>query len=263
MKTLTARFRSTFFHLEYVQKFVSQTDALYSFNRVSAIVIDIQSFKLGVCGMKFSRIFLMLLLVMLLVACGSNDSDAEQESTQESEQTTEANEESGIEVEKGLFNVEITLPPSLVGEAGIESFEESLQDSVDSDVVLNDDGSVTVTMSKDDHAKFLEEMKQDFITTIDDIVADEEFASIQNIEYNEDFSTIKLIVTDQDSFDNSFDGFATLSLGLIGMFYQAFDGKDVTKDKVTIEVFDQSTNETIHEILYPDALEELEQLEEE
>lgn len=200
--------------------------------------------------MKLTRFFIMLFVVMLLAACSDNND--QNQDTEES-----ANEESGIEVDKGLLNVEITLPASLVGEEGMEDFEASMKETVDSDITLNDDGSVTVKMSKSDHKKMLEELKEEFVASVDSIIEDESFVTIQDITYNKDLTNIQMIVSDQESFENSFDGFATLSLGIGSLFYQAFDGKDLTKDKITIEIVDQSTNETIHEIIYPDVLDEM------
>lgn len=200
--------------------------------------------------MKLTRFFIMLFVVMLLVACSDNN-----DQSQDTEEST--NEESGIEVDKGLLNVEITLPASLVGEEGMEDFEASMKETVDSDITLNDDGSVTVKMSKSDHKKMLEELKEEFVASVDSIIEDESFVTIQDITYNKDLTNIQMIVSDQESFENSFDGFATLSLGIGSLFYQAFDGKDLTKDIITIEIVDQSTNETIHEIIYPDVLDEM------
>lgn len=200
--------------------------------------------------MKLSRFFIILFVVMLLAACSDNND--QNQDTEES-----ANEESGIEVDKGLLNVEITLPASLVGEDGMEDFEASVKETVDSDITLNDDGSVTVKMSKSDHKKMLEELKEEFVASVDSIIEDESFVTIQDITYNKDLTNIQMIVSDQESFENSFDGFATLSLGIGSLFYQAFDGKDLTKDIITIEIVDQSTNETIHEIIYPDVLDEM------
>lgn len=200
--------------------------------------------------MKLTRFFIILFVVMLLAACSDNNDQSQD--TEES-----ANEESGIEVDKGLLNVEITLPASLVGEEGMEDFEASMKETVDSDITLNDDGSVTVKMSKSDHKKMLEELKEEFVASVDSIIEDESFVTIQDITYNKDLTNIQMIVSDQESFENSFDGFATLSLGIGSLFYQAFDGKDLTKDKITIEIVDQSTNETIHEIIYPDVLDEM------
>lgn len=215
--------------------------------------------------MKTSKLFLILLVSMLFAACNSN-SDAEGEANQtevtSSENEAQSDDEitdegGGIEVDKGLTNVEITFPSFLIDMEGFEDFEEELQDATDSDVTVNDDGTITVIMSKREHAEFLKELRSEFSSAVDDIVEDENFTTIQAIQYDDNFSKLQMFVTDQASFDNSFDGFVVIPLGMLGMIFQSFAGNDLTKDKVTIEVIDESTDEVIHEILYPDALEEM------
>lgn len=207
--------------------------------------------------MKLTRFFASLFMIMLLVACSDNTAETEQNVAEDTEEQS-TNEESGIEVDKGLLNVEITLLSNFFDEEELASIEENIeQETQEAEVTKNDDGSITVKMSKSDHKKMLEEMKEEFIVAIEDILEDENFVSIQDISYNKDFSNLTIVVSDQETFENSLDGFATLTLGVGSLLYQAFDGKDLEKDKVTLEIVDESTNETIHEIIYPDALEEM------
>lgn len=207
--------------------------------------------------MKLTRFFTLIFIIMLLAACADHTAETEQDVAQDSEEQS-TDEESGIEVDKGLLNVEITLPSNFFDEEELASIEENIeQETQEAEVTKNDDGSITVKMSKSDHKKMLEEMKEEFIVAIEDILEDENFVSIQDISYNKDFSNLTMVVSDQETFENSLDGFATLTLGVGSLLYQAFDGKDLEKDKVTLEIVDESTNETIHEIIYPDALEEM------
>lgn len=207
--------------------------------------------------MKLTRFFTLIFIIMLLAACADHTAETEQDVAQDSEEQS-TDEESGIEVDKGLLNVEITLPSNFFDEEELASIEENIeQETQEAEVTKNDDGSITVKMSKSDHKKMLEEMKEEFIVAIEDILEDENFVSIQDISYNKDFSNLTIVVSDQETFENSLDGFATLTLGVGSLLYQAFDGKDLEKDKVTLEIVDESTNETIHEIIYPDALEEM------
>lgn len=207
--------------------------------------------------MKLTRFFTLIFIIMLLAACADHTAETEQDVAQDSEEQS-TDEESGIEVDKGLLNVEITLPSNFFDEEELASIEENIeQETQEAEVTKNDDGSITVKMSKSDHKKMLEEMKEEFIVAIEDILEDENFVSIQDISYNKDFSNLTMVVSDKETFENSLDGFATLTLGVGSLLYQAFDGKDLEKDKVTLEIVDESTNETIHEIIYPDALEEM------
>src|SRR5690554_1177139 len=97
--------------------------------------------------MKLWRIIFLLLLTVVLVACSNDRENNEATNTDETNEN-KAEEESGIEVDKGIFDVEITLPASLFGEEELEDIENEIQESTDADITLNDDGSITVNMSK-------------------------------------------------------------------------------------------------------------------
>lgn len=205
------------------------------------------------------RVAFMLFSMMFIVACGSPAEEDSEETDEANEQGTEMSEEedeSTIEVDKGILNVEVTLPPSLFEEDEFTEIEEEMKEEGNADVTQNDDGSITIKMSKKDHKKMLKEMKEDFSKTITEIVEDDEFASIQDITYNNDFTELKMIVS-REAFENSFDGFATMSLGFGSLFYQAFNGKDLEKEKVHILLEDEATNEVFEEITYPDILDEV------
>lgn len=209
------------------------------------------------------KILLILFSITFIVACGSPEDDKQGKSKQteiENQDIADENEtddESGINVEKGLFNVELTLPASLFPEDEYGDIEAGITEDNDADVTQNDDGSITVKMSKKDHKDMMADMKDEMIETIEDIKEDDEFTSIKDITYNNDFTEMKMIV-DKTAFENSFDGFSTMTLGFTSMFYQAFDGKDLETDKIKIIIEDESTNEVIDELIYPDQLDEME-----
>lgn len=200
------------------------------------------------------RFFITLLSILLFVGCSAKDTS---ETNESEEKEMEKTEESGIEVDKGLFNVELTLPSSLFDEEELTEIETQLKEDKKADVTQNEDGSLSVKMSKKEHKEMMSEIKEDFMETITNIIDDKEFASIHNITYNNDFTEINMVV-DQEQFENSFDGFVTLNLGISSLFYQAFQGKDLEKEKVTILLEDSATNEIFQEIIYPDVLDEME-----
>ena len=84
----------------------------------------------------------------------------------------------------------------------------------------------------------------------------EDYESIEDITYNKAFSEITLLV-DQEKFDNSFDGFVALGLGITSSYYQIFNGISPDKYKVTIFFKDANTEEVLHSVVYPDAFEEI------
>lgn len=164
-------------------------------------------------------------------------------------------EEQSIEVDKGIFSVEITLPASLFeGEDIDEVIAEAKEDGV-SDVTVHDDGSLTYKMSKSKHNEMMREMKDDLIEYIEETKNSEDYRSIKDITYNKVFSEFTLVV-DQEAFGNSFDGFAALGLGILGLYYQLFDGVAPDDYEVTVFIENANTGEVFDTIIYPDDLEQ-------
>jgi len=200
-------------------------------------------------------LFAILMSVMFtLTACSpSNDSNKEEK------QAGEKTEESGgaLEVDKGLLTVEVTIPATFIEGEDIDNVvAEAKKDGI-KDVTKNEDGSVTYKMSKAQHKKMMKEMKTSVTTYVDEIVNDEDFASIQDIKHNGSFSEFTVVV-DKAAYENSFDGFAMLGLAMSGMYYQAFEGTNADKLNVTVHSKDASTGEIFGTTVYPDALEEME-----
>jgi len=209
--------------------------------------------------MKGNKLFLLLAMMSLLVlaACGGGNNDANA-NTNDADVNNEANEETeqGVEVDKGLMNVEMTIPLELLDEDS-EELEKDLEENWGGNIVDKDDTSVTVKMPKKEHAKMLKEFKEDIETGFQELIDDEEFASIKDIKANKNFTSIKMLV-DREGFENSFDGFSVFTVGISSMFYQVFDGKDLEKQKITIEIEDEASGEVFQEVVYPDAFEEME-----
>ncbi len=59
---------------------------------------------------------------------------------------------------------------------------------------------------------------------------------------------------DQQKYENSVDGFAVMGSGILGMYYQMFNGVDPDKYKVMILTKNAETGAVFGSIVYPDAL---------
>lgn len=205
------------------------------------------------------KLLIVIFSALLLVACSNLN---ENKSADEQDNTIKKDEESGIEVNKGLLNVEITLPEYFFEEDELAEIEAEMEETHHANVIQNGDGSITVKMSKNEHKQLMGKMQEEFILTINDIIADEAYESINDVTYNRDFSEIKIYV-DRQEFENSLDGLALFSLGFTSLFYQVFDGKNLEEDKVVLTVIDAATNDEIESIIYPDVFEEIDPLLEE
>lgn len=195
----------------------------------------------------------LLLLIALLTACNADEEGKANEAQQQEKET----DSEGINVDKGLFNVEVTLPASFFEGGDIDqSIAEAEKEGIE--VTKNEDGSLTYKMAKTKHKEMMSEMKTSLLETIEDLKNGEDFASIKDVEYNKDFSEFTLWV-DRNEYENSFDGFAVFGLGLSGAMYQLFDGADPENYNVRLVVKDEATKEIIGEANYPKDLEKMEE----
>ena len=207
--------------------------------------------------MKTKLLAFLLLTLLTLAACSSKDEPSEKadNSKQDDNKTEETGESVGVD--KGLLNVEVTVPATFLEGEDIDTVVAQAKEDGIKDVKKNDDGSVTYKMTKAQHKEMMQEMKASVTEYVDELINDEDFASIKDVEYNKDFSKFTVKV-DKEAFENSFDGFAAMGLAMSGMFYQLYDGVDAEKLNVTIDTVDQSTGEVFGTVNYPEALEDME-----
>ncbi|MEO2075853.1 MAG: hypothetical protein ABGX20_10810 [Bacillus sp. (in: firmicutes)] len=194
---------------------------------------------------RYSYIFFALLLVFLS-ACGNKE---EKNKTKESEQTKDQT----VDVDKGLFNVEITLPASMFEGQDINKVIADVEKE-GIKVTKNENGSLTYKMSKAKHKEMMKEMKANIIEVVNETKQNkEDYKSIKDITYNDSFTEFTMVV-DKSVYENSMDGFAAFGLGMAGMMYQLYNGEKSENAKVTIYLKDQATQKQFDQIVYPDDL---------
>lgn len=170
---------------------------------------------------------------------------------QASQAATDPAEERSIQVHKGLHTYEITLPPSAYEEVDVEdSIAEAMEFGV-SDVMVNEDGSVTYRMSEDVYGKLLAETADQVRETISDILAKGTYPSIKEITYDDSFTHFT-IMTDQEAYQTSYYEFLYLRLYLSAMLYQQLDGVATEDVKITVDILDTATQEVLDTIVYPE-----------
>ncbi|MED3662948.1 hypothetical protein P4476_13865 [Ureibacillus terrenus] len=201
--------------------------------------------------MKKFTFAVLLIFIALLTACNSN----EESKANGDQQQEKASESEGINVDKGLLNVEVTLPASFFeGEDIDAAIAEAKEKGIE--VTKNENGSVTYKMSKAEHKEMMTEMENNMLETIEDLKNGEDFASIKDVQYNKKFTKFTVLV-DKNAFENSFDAFAVFGLGVSGALYQLFNGADPEDYNVNIVVKDEATQEIISEANFPKDLENL------
>jgi uncharacterized protein YcfL len=126
--------------------------------------------------MKKFMLMITVLSFTLLTGCSSsepsNAADKDNSEATDQEQTSE-----GVEVDKGLLNVEVTLPASMFeGEDVDATIAEVEKEGVEA--TKNEDGSVTYKMSKSKHKEMMKELETGIIESIEDMKNNEDFVSI-------------------------------------------------------------------------------------
>lgn len=190
--------------------------------------------------MKKWMLALLIGCALFLSSCGKEDNKSE---------------ESGIEVDKGLLNVELTLPAGFFEGKSEDEIIKAAKDEGIKEVKVNEDGSVYYKMSKKHHKKMLEEMKEGIDETINEISNGEDYPSIKEVTYNQDLTEFNLKV-EREAYDQGLESFAIYGLILSGMYYNIFNG--VAEDDVEIKFnfIDEATNKVYDTSIYPDDLED-------
>ncbi|GAB0166858.1 membrane lipoprotein lipid attachment site-containing protein [Lysinibacillus sp. CTST325] len=197
---------------------------------------------------------LTLLLGFLLVACSQDKESDSGKKTDNAEKTAEeTSKDESLKVDKGLLNVEVTIPASFyegqdIDKAITEAKKEGIKEAI-----KNDDGSVTYKMSKSVHNKMMKELEKSVLETVEEIKTSDDFTSIKDVTYNKSFSEFTLTVN-KEEFESSFDAMSSMGLAIVGMYYQLFGGTDPEKFKVTVIFKDESNGEVINKVVYPDDL---------
>ena len=183
---------------------------------------------------------------LLLTACGG-----ENEETTEQEKETEENSGESLDVDKGIFNVDITLPASFFEDSTEEEIIAGAKEQGITEAVVHEDGSVTYTMSKSKHKEMMKELGDSVVSTIDDIVNSGDYTSIKEISYNKDFTEFDVKVNRQQ-YEEGFDGFAIFGLVIGSTYYSAFDGKSGEDLQIVFNMIDETTGEIYDTAIYPD-----------
>jgi len=193
----------------------------------------------------------ILAATSLLAACG--EEDASKKETENNVATEEEANNESVNVDKGLLNVEVTLPATFFEDMTEDEIVAGAKEEGYSDVKVNEDGTVTYQMSKSKHNEIMKEMEGNLVSAVEEIVKSGDYPSIKEISYSKNFEEYDLKVN-REQFENSFDGFALLGLYMTGGFYQAFDGKVGDDIQITFNIIDNETNEKYDTIVYPEDL---------
>ena len=143
---------------------------------------------------KITAIFFVLIL--LLVGCSTNGGN-------DASTNDPSNGNGSVEAE----DITLTIPASMFEDEDVNDSITEFNEQGITDITINDDGSLTVTMSESEHRDLMAEIRDGIIETFNDMKDSGDFTSIEDIKYNDDFTEISIIVV-QEQYEGSFDGFA-------------------------------------------------------
>ena len=154
--------------------------------------------------------------------------------------------------------VELTLPASFFEDEDMSGFDAGAyaEENGFVDAKLNDDGSVSIKMSKDKHKEMVAEMAKTLAKNFSDMIESADMPFIKDVRYSDSFDSVSLVV-DKDIYDTY--GFVAMFIPLTiymqTSMYQILAGEET---RCVISFVDAATNETIESVTYPDALENAE-----
>ncbi len=215
--------------------------------------------------MKNICTFLLAAIILLsLTACGSSASTTSPaasdnagntatvesgEASAEENQSEQQTSSGAVQVDDGLLNITITLPSSYFEDMTDFDPDTYANEQGFKEVVVNEDGSVSITMSKSKHNELMTEMKTSLDQTFMDLVEAEDTPYIKAVTASDGYTTVTVDV-DKAGYESAFD-MTPFMIGISAMMYQQYDGSELHCE-VIIRDFD--SGETLKSIVYPDAM---------
>lgn len=186
-----------------------------------------------------------LLMVIAISICFASCSSGETSANEDVSATS--NTASTEIVDENLLTVEITVPASMFDEENQPSNEltEEQKEQGFKSVNINEDGSVTYTMSKAAFKDYKENLKASTEDTFNNLGS--EYSFIQKVEYDDNFSVVKLYV-DEASYSQGFNFMCIMAIGYSANLYQAYTNEEVN---CTVEVYNNADGELIESGTYP------------
>lgn len=146
-----------------------------------------------------------------------------------------------IEVDKGLFNVELTIPADYIGDQTQDELDQIADEYGYQSITLNSDGSATYKMTKSQHKALIEEYRTTINEGIDEMIGSEDYPNITKIESNEDFT--EFTVTTKSTELDMNETLSPMIFYAYGGMYSIFTGETV--DNISITYINEDTGEVI------------------
>jgi len=198
--------------------------------------------------MKKKLISIMLATSMLLSACGTNAPGEATETASTEVASTETASEldalGGIEVDKNLFDVTITIPADYVGEETTQADLDAIcAENGYMSITLNEDGSATYVMTKAQHKEMMDETCALIDQSLNEMIGSESYPNITAVEANDDYT--EFVVTTKSVELDMAEAFSVMGFYLYGGLYAIYNGVEV--DNISVKFVNADTGKVISE----------------
>lgn len=197
------------------------------------------------------QLFLLLITTMLILsACSSKTpaskntvtNDPSVNNTADSNvQKDKDSSDSAVEVDKGLFNVTLTIPKSYVEGQTQDDLDKLCKEKGYKSITLNADGSATYVITKKQHKEMMESMADTINSSMKELVGSEDYPTFKNIKANDDYTEFTITTTSTELSLN--ESIAPMLFYTYGLMYSAFNGAET--DNVAVAFINADTGKTI------------------
>ncbi|MDR1773012.1 MAG: hypothetical protein LBS02_20630 [Hungatella sp.] len=184
--------------------------------------------------------------LILLTSCGKNTNSAsaisETISTETSIKESNTNAETKNNLDAiGNADVELNIPAKLIGEQAQDDLNELCKQKGYKSITLNDDGSATYILTKKQHKKMMNELKDNINSSISEMIGSEDFPNFTDITYNENFTEFEISTKSTEL--NMADRFSILGFYMYGGMYNIFNG--TAADNISVKFVNADSGEEI------------------
>lgn len=152
----------------------------------------------------------------------------------------------GVEVDSSLLTVTITIPASRFDVT--DDFDPIAYSEKNGfkKTVVNEDGSVSITMSKSKHNELMADMKESVDESFAELIEAEDTPYIKAITSSEGYKTVTVDV-DKEAYEAAFD-MTPFIIGMVSMMYQNYADVELHCE---VLIRDIKTGEILASAIYP------------
>lgn len=203
----------------------------------------------------------VVICTAMFTACGQKAGDTDQgtvpvaeNQTNQSTETAESSEADSsddgmsqleaigdVDVDKGIFDVTLTIPKDFVGDTTQEKLDESVKEKGYKSATLNSDGSVTYVMTKAQHKEMMDGITESINNSLAEMAGSEDYPNITSVTANSDFTSFT--ITTKNAEPDMMESMSVLALYMYGGMYAIFNGE--TADNIHVDFVNADSREVI------------------